>query len=115
MNINEQLTVKELAAYCNQLCEEGHCNAPVQMALGNEPALYDVQLESCMYELDKLRLMPDPMFRLYLPKSFVSESIYASPEEDEILKECHEEYMNNMNWSDRDELRDLLKHIAEAI
>ena len=111
----DQLTVKELVAYCNQLCEEGHGDAPVQMSLGNEPEQYDIQLTSYMYELDKLRLIPDSLFRLYLPKSFVSACIHSIDEVDTILKECHEEYLENMDWSDRDELRELLRRIAEAI
>jgi len=115
MNKEEQLTVKELAEYCKQLCDEGHGDAPVQMALDFESSLYDIQMASCMYELDTLRLVPDPKFRLYLPKSFVTACIHAADEEYEILKECHEEYMEDFDWSDRDALRDMLRHIAEAI
>ena len=115
MNASEQLTVKELAVYCNQLCEEGHGDAVVQMELGGEPMIYDIQLKSCMYELNKLRLIPDPMFRLTLPKSFVTACIYAIAEQYEILKECHEAYLENIAQYGTHELRSLLKAVMEAI
>lgn len=107
------MIVKELAAYCNQLCEEEHGNADVMLNLGE--GITKADAEDILYDEDKLVItMSDNIENLLsdTPSSVIYDILCRRDDSAEFEHEAAREYIENM---DSDEKALLVKQWIQDI
>lgn len=113
MNTTEGITIKELAAYCNQLCEEGHGNEKVVLQLGE--GITKAEVDEVMYDDSKLVVKMGDNLSVLLsdaPSLLIQDIIYWRDDEVELKQTMANEYMESM---DNDEKALLVKQWVQDI
>ena len=107
------MTIEELAAYCNQLCEEGHGGGTVVLKLDEHVSKAEV--DGVIYDDSKLVVeMSDDLSRLLadVPSSIIHDILYWMDDNVELEHSMAQEYIENM---DSDEKALLVKQWVQEI